>query len=184
MKNKLMIQGGVAVIQTAIFPYYLLFLKNIGQSYGAFALLYATFAFSSGISFLCLNLLPVKPSVRILASTAFAGLGCCMAVIPLAATLFHVGLIQGFMGIFQAIYKISEKEWIKQEKLEWKSDNLHHFILQMIIVGTILATGWLLDWFSIHMLFELAAIWYGVNAWLSWRTNLGDKLEGQPQLDP
>jgi hypothetical protein len=169
MRNKILIQGGVAVIQTAIFPYYLLFLKNIGENYGTFAFLYAAFAFSNGISYLCLNLLPVKPSIRTLSCTSFVGLGICMACIPLASSVLHVCLIQGCMGIFQAIYKISEKEWVKQERLLWKSDNIVQFILQMIIVGTILGTGWLLDWFSIHLLFVIAGVWYGLNALLSWR---------------
>ncbi|WML48382.1 hypothetical protein RCG23_24605 [Neobacillus sp. PS3-34] len=170
MKNKMIIQGGVLVIQTAIFPYYLMFLKNIGENYSTFSLLYATFAFSSGISYLCLTLLPAKPSLRVLCFTAFSGLSLCMLGIPFASTLLHVFLIQGFMGIFQAVYKWSEKEWVKQEKIEWRSDHLFSFLLQMVIVATILATGWLLDWFSIGMLFAIAAIWYMVNGVISWRT--------------
>lgn len=164
MNNKIWTRGSVLIIQTAVFPYYLLFLKNIGETYSTFSLLYAVFALSSAASFFSLSLLKQKPSLEILSKISLFGLGITMFVVPLAENVFQICLVQGFMGIFQAFYKMSEKEWDKVEQVSWKKENIHQFIFQIIIVVTIISTGWILDWFSIHSLFYIASFWYIINA--------------------
>lgn len=162
-----MIRGSVLVIQTAIFPYYLLFLKNIGETYSSFSLLYALFALSSAACFYALTWIPHQFCIKKMYSLSLFGLGLSMITVPFAQTIFHVSLIQCLMGIFQAIYKLSEKEMDKKEKLSWRKENIHQFILQLIIVASILGAGLLFDWFTIHVLFYLAGAWYIVNSWLA-----------------
>jgi hypothetical protein len=160
MKNKLFVRGSVMVIQTAIFPYYLLFLKNIGETYSTFSIIYAVFALSSAACFYCLTLFTDKIPVGKLYKLSLFGLGLSMFSVPLAENVFHVCLIQCSMGIFQAIYKITEKELDKKENLSWKKENIHQFILQLIVVITILGAGFFFDWFSIHILFYVSGLWY------------------------
>ncbi|NRD77065.1 hypothetical protein HPT25_06085 [Bacillus sp. BRMEA1] len=171
MKSKLLIRGSVLVIQTAIFPYYLLFLKNIGETYSAFSLLYALFALSSAACFYALTWIPHQIPMNRMYSISLFGLGVSMISVPLAVNIFHVSLIQCFMGIFQALYKLSEKEFDKKDKLSWRKENIHQFILQLIIVASILGAGFIFDWFSVHMLFYLAGAWYMVNSWLALKRN-------------
>lgn len=168
MKTKLLIRGSVLVVQTAIFPYYLLFLKNIGETYSSFSLLYALFALSSAACFYTLSWIPLQIQTYKMYSLSLLGLGISMMSVPFAQNIFHVCLIQCFMGIFQALYKLSEKEMDKSDKMSWKKENIHQFILQLIIVASILGAGFMFDWFSIHMLFELAGAWYIVNSWLAY----------------
>ncbi|SMQ77921.1 hypothetical protein SAMN05444673_3142 [Bacillus sp. OV166] len=167
MKTKLLIRGSVLVIQTAIFPYYLLFLKNIGENYSAFSLLYAIFALSSAACFYALTWIPSRLPLDKMYSVSLFGLGLTMISVPFTKNIFHVCLIQCFMGIFQALYKLSEKEFDIKNNLSWKKENIHQFILQLIIVASILGAGFVFDWFSVHMLFYLAGAWYMVNSWLA-----------------
>jgi hypothetical protein len=169
MKTKLMIRGSVLVIQTAVFPYYLLFLKNIGETYSTFSLLYAMFALSSAACFYALTWIPHALPLRKMYSVSLFGLGLSMIAVPFAETVLHVCFIQCVMGIFQAFYKLAEKEFDKKDNLSWKKENLHQFLLQLIIVASILGAGFIFDWFSVHMLFYLAGAWYMVNGWLALR---------------
>ncbi|MGG1679503.1 hypothetical protein ACIFOT_27840 [Neobacillus sp. NRS-1170] len=167
MKTKLMIRGSVLVIQTAVFPYYLLFLKNIGETYSAFSVLYAIFALSSAACFFALTWIPHQIRLHKMYSVSLFGLGVSMISVPFAHNIFHVCFIQCFMGICLALYKLSEKEFDKKDNLSWKKENIHQFILQLIIVASILGAGFIFDWFSVHMLFYLAGAWYLVNGWLA-----------------
>lgn len=171
MKTKLLIRGSILVIQTAIFPYYLLFLKNIGETYSAFSVLYALFALSSAACFYALTWIPHQFPLHKMYSVSLFGLGVSMISVPYAQTMFHVCLIQCFMGICQALYKLSEKEFDKKDKLSWKKENIHQFVLQLIIVASILGAGFIFDWFSVHILFYLAGAWYMVNGWLALKKN-------------
>ncbi|OIK15350.1 hypothetical protein BIV60_09945 [Bacillus sp. MUM 116] len=171
MNTKLIIRGSVLVIQTAIFPYYLLFLKNIGETYSVFSLLYAIFALSSAACFYGLSRIPQQIPIHKMYSVSLFGLGLSMISVPLAQNVFHVCLIQCFMGIFQAFYKLSEKEFDKKDNICWKMENIHQFILQLIIVVSIIGAGFIFDWFSVHMLFFLAGTWYILNSWLALKRN-------------
>lgn len=166
MSRKIWMRGSVLVIQTAIFPYYLLFLKNVGETYSTFSFLYAIFTITSAASFFALSFLNKKPDNILLYRIAFFGLSLCMFFVPLASNLMHVCLLQGFMGLFQAFYKIAEKQDEKEEKETWKKTNLQQFILHLIVLLTILGAGWIMDWLSIHMLFWFASAWYFSNIFI------------------
>ena len=161
MRNRLLLsQIMFSVVGTVVFPYYLLILKNVGNAYGLFALLYALFSFSSALTTLCLPTLTNKINIEILSSISFIGMGIGFCVIPNINSLYLLFLLQTWNGVFQGLYKLAEKELIKQENKSWQKSSYSLFFIQLFTTICILSAGFLAETFTIHILFYIAGVLY------------------------
>ncbi|WP_246302834.1 hypothetical protein [Paenibacillus plantarum] len=94
---------GVAAIvfeqcRAIIYPYYLLFLKNLGSTYSAHGLAFAIFTISSAASAIWLGKLVDRSSKKLMASSSL-GMMATILIFPWIPSYGFVLLLKAFMGV-------------------------------------------------------------------------------------
>jgi MFS family permease len=154
-----------------IYPYYLLFLKNLGSTYSAYGLAFAVFTISSAASALWLNKLVDRSSVKLMATSSF-GMMAAMLIFPWIPSYGFVLVIQAFMGVCNAMQKMSERGLLAdgtEQGNRGEPLGNYHFWTSVSSGFAVLIGGYLIDWLTIDVLFYVSAAMYGWSAWMTLR---------------
>ena len=155
-----------------IYPYYLLFLKNLGNSFSKYGLAFAVFTLSSAAaSQLFARYLDERGKQLMLASAA--GMMIAMLLFPWGPSYGWVILLQLFMGVCNAMQRMSEKSLIADGTIPGDRGSAignYHFWTTAASAGAIIAGGYLIDFLTINALFYASAFVYGCCALAIWRS--------------
>lgn len=163
-------QGTVGMASAMIFPFYILLLKNVGNSYAQFGWAYGLFALTAAVCYPLIG----KAADRIGDTTLLAVYSWGMAVIllffPLAAEVWHVYILQVVMGVLGAVQKNSEKTVLARyvaKDTAGKQIGSYHIWTSIAAALAVIATGYLVDFLTIASIFYIASIafaWSGIMA--------------------
>lgn len=171
MKWLIRTQSIVTLASGMIYPYYLLFLKNLGNSYSKYGLAFAVFTISSALASLWLGKRLDQQGTRWLAVSSL-GMMIVMLLYPWTASYAVVLTLQLAMGICNAMQRMSEKLLLANFSEEGKRGpvfaNYHYWTSIASGIAVILG-GVLIDWLTIDLLFYGSAALYGASAWVIWR---------------
>ncbi|WP_134703327.1 MFS transporter [Ammoniphilus sp. YIM 78166] len=154
-----------------IYPYYLLFLKNLGNSYSKYGLAFAVFTISSAIMSQWIGRRLDQGSQQLLALSSL-GMMAAMLAFPLVASYGWVLLLQIVMGACNAMQKMSERQLLADFTERGARGELigsYHFWTSVASGFAVLIGGYVIDWLTIHALFYASALLYGISAWVVWR---------------
>ncbi|MFD0677830.1 MULTISPECIES: MFS transporter [unclassified Paenibacillus] len=165
-------QSIVTLAAGMIYPYYLLFLKNLGNSYSKYGLAFAVFTVSSAAvsGWLAPRL---DRNARQMLCLSSLGMMAVMLAFPWVVSYVWVLILQLLMGICSAMQKMSERLLLADNSKQGARGPLigsYHFWTSAASGFAVILGGYLIDWLTINALFYLSALLYGASAWVVWRT--------------
>lgn len=168
IKQFILYQGAVGMAASMIFPFYILLLKNVGNSYAQFGWAYGLFALTSALSYPLIGKLADRVGDKQLLLVYSWGMAILLILFPLAYEIWHVYLLQIAMGLLGAIQKNSEKtvlaRTVKKETAGKEIGN-YHIWTSVAAAIAIIATGYLVDFLTIGSIFYIASLlfaWSGI----------------------
>ncbi|MFF2484653.1 MFS transporter [Paenibacillus sp. NPDC058071] len=160
-------QSIVTLASGMIYPYYLLFLKNIGNSFTKYGLAFAVFTISSAAVSQWLGPRLDQHSKRMLLLSA-AGMTAAMLVFPWVMSYTWVLVLQLLMGVCSAMQKMGERQLLADNTEAGQRGAAignYHFWTTLASGFAVIAGGFLIDWLTINALFYLSALLYASSAW-------------------
>jgi MFS family permease len=165
-------QSIVTLAAGMIYPYYLLFLKNLGNSYSKYGLAFAVFTISSAAVSQWLAPRIDRHSLQILVASSL-GMMVAMLAFPWTFSYGWILFLQFVMGACGAMQKMSERTLLADYTEQGARGSIigsYHFWTSVASGFAVIVGGYLIDWLTINVLFYMSAILYGVSAWVVWRS--------------
>ena len=165
LKRFVLYQGAVGMAASMIFPFYILLLKDVGNSYSQFGWAYGLFALTSALSFPVIGKLADRVGDKWLMVAYSWGMALLLIVFPLAFEIWHVYLLQIAMGLLGAVQKNSEKTVLARsvnKRTAGKEIGSYHIWTSIGAALAVIGTGYLVDFLTIGSIFYLASL---VFAW-------------------
>ncbi|MBB3113905.1 putative MFS family arabinose efflux permease [Paenibacillus phyllosphaerae] len=156
-----------------IYPYYLLFLKNLGNSFSKYGLAFAVFTISSAAASQWLAPRLEKQGLRMLTWSSI-GMMSAMLAFPWVESYAMVLLLQLLMGICNAMQKMSERLLLAEHTEAGGRGAVigsFHFWTSAASGLAVLLGGYVIDWLTIQALFYVSAMFYGWSAWMTARAD-------------
>jgi MFS family permease len=176
-------QSIVTLAAGMIYPYYLLFLKNLGNSYSKYGLAFAVFTISSALVSQWIAPRLDRYSRQILVISSL-GMMAAMLAFPWALTYTWVLVLQFVMGTCSAMQKMSERLLIADNTEAGSRGTMigsYHFWTSVASGFAVILGGYLIDWLTIDALFYTSALLYGISAWAIWRTRTRENVRNIQQ---
>jgi MFS family permease len=154
-----------------VYPYYLLFLKNLGNSYSKYGLAFAVFTISSAAVSQWIAPRLDRYGLHILAWSAL-GMMAAMVAFPSVSSYSMVLFLQFVMGSCGAMQKMSERLLLADQTepgARGGSIGAYHFWTSVSSGFAVILGGYIIDWLTINALFYLSAVLYAVSACVIWR---------------
>lgn len=164
-------QSIVTLAAGMIYPYYLLFLKNLGNSFSKYGLAFAVFTISSAA---VSQLLSRRLDRRGVGMLAWSSIGMMIAMIsfPWVGSYTMVLVLQLLMGACNAMQKMSERLLIADNTRQGDRGTVigaFHFWTSVASGLAVIIGGYVIDWLTIDVLFYLSALLYAISAYFTWR---------------
>lgn len=163
-------QSIVTLAAGMIYPYYLLFLKNLGNSYSKYGLAFAVFTISSAAVSQWLAPRLDKHGVSILIISSL-GMMVAMLAFPWTSSYAFVLILQLLMGSCNAMQKMSERLLLAdftERGMRGAGMGSYHFWTSVASGFAVILGGFLIDSLTINLLFYMSALLYGLSAWTVW----------------
>ncbi|MEK3976278.1 MULTISPECIES: MFS transporter [unclassified Psychrobacillus] len=167
-KKFILYQGIIGMASSMIFPFYVLLLNNVGRSYSQFGWAYGLFALTAALTYPFVGKLADKIGDKLLLILYSWGMAVILLIFPLAYEIWHVYMLQIFMGILGAVQKNSEKTVLARnvkKESAGKEIGTYHIWTSIAAAVAVIATGYLVDFLTIGTIFYLASIifaWSGL----------------------
>jgi MFS family permease len=156
-------QSIVFFASSLIFPFYILFLKNVGSSFSLFGLSYGIFGLSSAVVYLLLGRFSSQiESYYLLVWNCF-GMSVVLLSFPHITTIYQVFGIQLLLGMFGALQKHGEKmllAYYTDETNRGVKIGSYHFWTTVFSSIAIICAGFLADYFTINFIFYFSSLLY------------------------
>ncbi|MBD8028514.1 MFS transporter [Ureibacillus sp. Re31] len=159
----LIAQSILIAASSVVFPFYLLLIKNVGDSYSQFGWAYGLFTLTAALTYPIIGRLGDRYGDKKMLLIYTLGMAAVMLLIPLLYEVWQVYMIQIMMGILGAIQKNTEKAFLaRNNDNETAGERIGKYHLQISLwsgLGIIL-TGYLIDFLTIASLFYLISFVY------------------------
>lgn len=159
-------QSMMVAASSVIFPFYLLFIRNIGDSYSQFGWAYGLFTLIAACSYPLLGRMTDRMGERQLLLIYTWGMAIVMLVIPITSEIWMIYMIQILMGFLGAVQKTAEKTALSRHVQEVPNNNVgksighYHFWTSVWSAIAVIGTGYLIDFLTIGSLFYLASLMF------------------------
>lgn len=145
------------------FPFYLLLLRNLGDSYSQFGWAYGLFALSSALCHPLIGRWSDQFGDRLLLLIYAWGMAAVMLLVPVLSEIWQVYAVQIVMGLLGAVQKTTEKTAISRQtekKQTGKKIGHYHLWTSIWAALTVILTGYMVDFLTIGALFYLTSFLY------------------------
>lgn len=159
-KRFIVYQGTIGMASSMIFPFYILMIKNVGNSYSQFGWAYGLFALTAAICYPLIGKIADKVGDQLLLSVYSWGMALLLLVFPLAHEIWHVYILQILMGVLGAVQKNSEKTVLARhvfKETAGKEIGNYHIWTSIAAAAAVIGTGYLVDFFTISSIFYIAS---------------------------
>jgi MFS family permease len=159
-------QSNVFFASSLIFPFYILFIKNVGSSFTQFGLSYGIFGLSSAFVHPIIGRLSKRIDTRYFLIINSWGMAIVLLYFPHITSVYQVYVVQIILGVFGALQKHGEKLLIAvlTDGVDRgvKIGN-YHFWTSIFSALAIIFSGYLADYFTIHIIFYISSFIYFVS---------------------
>ena len=156
-------QSFAMVAASVSFPFYLLFIENIGSDFSSFGFAYGLFTLSGAIFHRFIGRLSDLIGGQFLLIFYSIGMSFLFLLIPSTGSIQEVYMIQVFLGMLGALQKTSEKVVISdmtEHASRGKSIGQYHFWTALFSSIAVMGTGFILEYFTIHFLFYACSLFF------------------------
>ncbi|MDC2864298.1 MFS transporter [Bacillus sp. BP-3] len=167
-QSLIMMAGGM------VFPFYVLLLRSVGNSFSQFGRAYGLFALTSALAYPLIGKISDRFGDKKLLIVYSWSMAVLMLCFPIATEVWHVYILQILMGLLGAIQKNAEKTSLarKVERQEAGYEiGKYHVWTSLGAAIAIILTGYLVDFLTIGTIFYIASILYMISGIVLWRTN-------------
>ncbi|MCY9662175.1 MFS transporter [Paenibacillus chondroitinus] len=164
-------QSVVTLAAGMIYPYYLLFLKNLGNSYSKYGLAFAVFTISSAAVSQWVGSKLDRHGLRLMTWSSL-GMMAAMLIFPWVVNYLLVLVLQLLMGVSNAMQKMSERVHLADLTIKGERGQVignFHFWTSITSGFAVILGGYVIDWLTIDALFYFSAILYASSSWVTWR---------------
>ncbi|MDM5152989.1 MFS transporter [Bacillus sp. DX1.1] len=167
-------QSLIMMAGSMVFPFYILLLRNVGDSFSQFGWAYGLFALASALVYPLVGKVSDRFGDRKLLILYAWSMAIMMLCFPVATEVWHVYILQIIMGCLGAIQRNTEKTSLAR-KVESKEAGYeigkYHVWTSVGAAVAIIATGYLVDFLTIGTIFYIASALYMVSGIVLWREN-------------
>jgi MFS family permease len=159
----LIAQSILVAASSVVFPFYLLLIRNIGDSYSQFGWAYGLFTLTAAFTYPLIGRLGDRFGDKNMLLMYTLGMAAVMLIIPLLYEVWQVYVIQIVMGILGAVQKNTEKAFLARSNdrdTAGKRIGNYHLHLSLWSGIGIILTGYLIDFLTIASLFYLISFVY------------------------
>ncbi|MDM5337120.1 MFS transporter [Fictibacillus enclensis] len=170
-KQLLRSQSVIMTASSVAFPFYLLLLRNLGDSYSQFGWAYGLFALSSALFHPLIGRWSDRFGDRIFLLVYAWGMALVMLMVPVLSETWQVYVIQVIMGLLGAVQKTTEKTALSRQTEQNHSGKKvgHYHLWTSIWAGlAVILTGYLIDFLTIGALFYVTSFLYFIGGVILW----------------
>ncbi|PGZ96098.1 MFS transporter [Bacillus pseudomycoides] len=167
-------QSLIMMAGSMVFPFYVLLLKNVGNSFSQFGWAYGLFALTSALAYPLIGKVSDRFGDRKLLIVYTWSMAILMLCFPIATEVWHVYILQIMMGFLGAVQKNTEKtslvRKVKSQEAGYEIGK-YHIWTSLGAAVAIIVTGYLVDFLTIGTIFYVASILYMISSIVIWQTN-------------
>ncbi|KMY54996.1 MFS transporter [Bacillus sp. FJAT-27231] len=156
-------QSLIMMAGSMIFPFYVLLLRNVGESYAQFGWAYGLFALTSAVAYPVIGKSADQLGDQLLLVIYTWGMAVILLFFPLVTEVWQVYVLQIFMGLLGALQKNTEKtslaRHVRKERAGQQIGAYHTWTSIGAAIAIIL-TGYIVDFLTIGTIFYLASFIY------------------------
>ncbi|RIW29267.1 MFS transporter [Bacillus salacetis] len=153
-------QSFATMASSISFPFYLLFIKNIGSNFSSFGFAYGLFTLSSALFHRLAGTAADRIGSRYLLIGYAWGMAFTFLLIPEVESIAGVYLMQVVLGFLGAVQKTCEKTMageVFQGIKAGRKIGKYHFWTSLFASFAVFATGVLIDFFTISFIFYIGS---------------------------
>lgn len=143
-----------------VFPFYIIFTKEIGANFTQFGIAYALFSITAAATHALIggwsDTFGRKPFLLVNSW----GMASLFLLFPMATTLWHVYALQAALGIFGAMHRTTEKALVADltpASGRGRSIGVYHGWVSVASALAVIAGGFLIDLFTLSVIFYIAS---------------------------
>ncbi|RFU70943.1 MFS transporter [Peribacillus saganii] len=156
-------QSIVIMASSIVFPFYILLLRNAGDSYSQFGWAYGMFALSAAFFYPVIGRFSDRIGDQLLLIVYSWAMTLLLLLFPLVTEVWQVYLLQILMGLLGAVQKNTEKTSLvrhAENKQVGKEIGKYHSWTGIGGAIAIILTGYLADFLTIGSIFYIASLMY------------------------
>ncbi|MBC6976174.1 MFS transporter [Bacillus sp. Xin] len=159
-------QSIIMMAGSMVFPFYILLLRNVGDSFSQFGWAYGLFALTSALVYPLVGKISDKIGDQKLLIVYAWSMAVLMLCFPIATGVWHVYILQIMMGCLGAVQRNTEKTSLAR-KVESKEAGYeigkYHVWTSIGGAVAVIITGYLVDFLTIGTIFYIASVLYMVS---------------------
>ncbi|WP_439743087.1 MFS transporter [Bacillus pseudomycoides] len=167
-------QSIIMMAGSMVFPFYILLLRNVGDSFSQFGWAYGLFALTSALVYPLIGKISDKFGDKKLLIVYAWSMAVLMLFFPIATEVWHVYILQIIMGCLGAVQRNTEKTSLAR-KVESKEAGYeigkYHVWTSIGGAVAVIVTGYLVDFLTIGTIFYIASALYMVSGIVIGRQN-------------
>lgn len=149
-----------------IFPFYLLFIKNVGINFSEFGIAYGIFTISSALFHKWIGKISDKFGRKIFLIINSFGMAIVFIIFPIVINIYQVYILQAILGIFGAMQKTGEKSIIADftdGENRGEIIGIYHGWLSIFGGIAVMIGGYLVDLFTLEIIFYIGSIFFFIS---------------------
>lgn len=158
----LLISQSITLFGTGlVFPFYILFIKDVGASFTEFGIAYALFSISSAFVHKLIGQWSDKMGRKIFLIINSWGTAILFLFFPIATQLWHLYILQVVLGVFGAMHKTSEKAIVADftdGKERGKTIGRYHGWIAVFSALAVIIGGYIADLFTLASIFYVGSV--------------------------
>lgn len=160
--KSLLVSQSVTLFGTGlVFPFYILFIKEVGANFTEFGIAYALFSLSSAFVHKLIGQWSDQLGRKLFLLINSWGTAILFLLFPIASELWHVYVLQIALGIFGAMHKTSEKAIVADftdGKERGKIIGRYHGWIAIFSALAVIIGGYISDLFTLSVIFYIGSI--------------------------
>ena len=144
-----------------VFPFYIIFIREVGGGFSQFGLAYGMFMLSSALVHRWVGSVSDKFGRKIFLLINAWGTAFLFLLFPMVTSIWEVYVLQVLLGILGAMQKTSEKALIAdftEGSTRGKQIGSYHFWVSVFSGFAVIAGGFLIDIFTIDLIFYIGSV--------------------------
>jgi MFS family permease len=144
-----------------VFPFYIIFIREIGANFTEFGIAYALFALSSAFVHKFIGNWSDKIGRKVFLLINSWGTAILFLIFPIVTTIFQVYVLQVILGIFGAMHKTCEKTLVgdfTDGNKRGKQIGVYHGWIAIFSALAIVVGGYLIDFFTLAIIFYIGSV--------------------------
>jgi len=144
-----------------VFPFYLIFIREVGAGFSEFGLAYGLFMLSSALVHHWVGRESDKFGRKVFLLVSAWGTAILFLLFPMVTSIWEVYILQVLLGVLGAMQKTSEKAMIADftdGHARGKKIGSYHFWVSIFSGFAVIAGGFLIDIFTVDLIFYIGSV--------------------------